>query len=200
MEKALAEIVYKMSELGFKDDDYRNRSAGNKLLNLQYFFKRQEDSSWEVYASYNPATGLLAMYYFNIYEDETRFPVFFLNVANDGDARIACHLLELKTNYLWNGNVKKAKRSPERTKSNIQKMGFALSNNENNISTWVRKTKDSYHTIIIENGVALSIYLFEGDPKGKAKILLALRNIHEENAVEACLAYTADKMETNHKG
>lgn len=194
VEKALAEIVYKMSELGFKDDEYRNRSAGNKLLNLQYFFKRQEDSSWEVYSSYNPVTGMLTMNYFNIYEDATRFPVFFINVSNDRDAKVACHLLELKTNYLWSGNVKKAKQSPERTKAIIQKMGFELRNSENNISTWVCKTDDCYYTLMIENGVSLSLYLFKGDPKGKAKVLLALRNIHEENAIEACLAYTSSKM------
>lgn len=195
MENALAAIVMKMTELDYRDDEYRNRSKGNKMLGLQYFFKRKEGSPWEVYSSYNPHSGVLSMHYFEIYENEPRYPVFFIHIENDNDAAIACLLLEMKTNYLWSKDIKRVRYPSEQVNSKLRKMGFQHKGSENNIATWNITIAGKKHTLLIENSVSLSVYFFKDESKGKAKPLLSLRNVHEEKSLENVYLYLQSHLE-----
>lgn len=195
MEEALTSIVTKMFELNFRDDEYRNNSEGNRLIGLQYFFKRQEGSSWEVYSTYNPNNGLLSLHYYDIYGNEPLYPVFFISIHDDHDAETACRLLELKTNYLWAKESKKVRHPADKINAAIRRLGYTSRGSENNITTWHKATEEGSKTLLVENGVSLSLYLFSADSKGKAKPIVSLRNIQEEGGWEQAIAYVKRKSE-----
>lgn len=182
-----------MFELDFRDDDYRNSRNGGSLLGLQYFFKRQEGSAWEVYSTYSPSDNLLWLHYYDVYEQE-HYPVFFLTLEDEDDAETACNILSMKTDYLWSKTGKNVRHTTDSISSKIRRAGFVYKSIDNNIATWTRSTEDGNYTLMIEHSVSLSIHLFSGDQSRNAKAIFALRNIKEENALEEALAYIKRKV------
>lgn len=178
-----------MVELNFKDDSYRNNSKANQLLGIQYFFKRQEDSPWEVYSSYNPNTGLLSLHYYDIYGSEPQYPVFYISLSESADALIATNLLEKNANYLWTKSSPKNKNGFESLAKKVERKGFRKSKSENGIITWKKLVGETSYTIIVENSVALSFYFFEGTKQGKERPLLAVRNISSNSCIDNISKY-----------
>lgn len=178
-----------MVELNFKDDSYRNNSKANQLLGIQYFFKRQEDSPWEVYSSYNPNTGLLSLHYYDIYGSEPQYPVFYISLSESADALIATNLLEKNANYLWTKSSPKNKNGFESLAKKVERKGFRKSKSENGIITWKKLVGETFYTIIVENSVALSFYFFEGTKQGKERPLLAVRNISSNSCIDNISKY-----------
>lgn len=195
MQESLARIVSTMLSLGFRDDDYRNSSEAGQGIGLQYFFKRNEGSeSWEVYSTWNPYSSLLSLHYYDIYGNESPHPAFFIRVDNDQDAAIACELLQLKTDYLWSPSSRPKKpATTAHVAKELLKSGFVEQSQANKIATWVKGTGTDVQTALVENGVSLSVYLFSGDPKGKARPILSLRSIHDDGCWEVVSEYVKRK-------
>ena len=195
VEEALNLIVNKMFEMGFSDDNYRNRSEGSKVAGLQYYCKQEKESEWEVYATYNPSLSMLSLHYHHLGTVEKNsnnkdysYPVFFVHVANTEDAYTACKLLEMKTDYLWK-NPSPVTIPNETINSTLRKLGCTFHKRENNISKWIYGKK----AILIENGVKLSAYMF--DVVGNnSKPVMAIRNIHEEGSWKEVEDYLRRKI------
>lgn len=187
-------VVNKLSELGFDDDEFRNNREGNQEINFQYFYKRETNSNWEVYVSYNPHNSLLTICYYDVYDKNNSYPVAYISIQNQNDALIACSLLESKANYLWaKTGTEKNRTNGEALGAKVKKMGFSETSNENNITTLKKKYPDYELTMLIESSVSLSAFLFKNriDP-AKDSPLLAVRNIHEEPAALVVLHYLSN--------
>jgi hypothetical protein len=187
-------VVNKLSELGFDDDDFRNNREGNQEINFQYFYKREENSNWEVYVSYNPHSSLLTICYYDVYDKDNSYPVAYISIQNQNDALIACDLLESKANYLWGKTaVEKNRTRGEMLSSKVKKMGFSEHSVANNITTLKKKYPDYELTVLVESSVSLSAFLFKNrvDP-ARDSPLLAVRNIHEEPAAMVVLNYLSN--------
>lgn len=196
MDEALKTIVNKMFLLGFSDDDARNLSEGSKIIGLQYYRKRESDSPWEVYTTYNPVNSMLSMHYHK-YRDvgnhpdhrEISYPTFFMQILNSGDAEIVCKVLEMKSDYLWSKPTQ-VHTAPEEIRAMLRSMGCAFHTKENNISKWTYENK----TILIENGVKLSIYMFDNVQTNNSTPIMAVRNIQHDGEWEEILKYMKRKI------
>lgn len=194
MQEALNAIVATMFSLDFRDDDFRNASEAGKSAGLRYYFKRKNsDSDWEVYATWNQASGLLSLHYYNLYTDKEPYPVFYIAIEDEHDAAAAIDMLKKKTDYLWVGANKDKKTTADSVSSAVRRMGFLSKGTTNNITTWVKGEGNDIQTLLVENGVSLSIYLFSGDPKGRARPILSLRSIHEDGCWSSAHEYLKRK-------
>lgn len=193
MQEALNSIVETMFSLDFRDDQFRNSSEAGRLAGLKYYFKNKEGSDWEVYATWNHASGLLSLHYYDIYANESPYPVFYISIQDEHDAAIAIELLRKKTDYLWVGASKDRKTNPESVSTALRKVGFSSKGTVNNITTWVKGEGNDIQTVLVENGVSLSIYLFSGDPKGRARPIISVRSIHEDGCWASTLEYIKRK-------
>lgn len=196
MDEALKTIVNKMFLLGFSDDDLRNRSEGSKIVGLQYYQKREKDSPWEAYATYNPINNMLSLHYHNfrdINEDmndrERSYPAFFIQIINNDDAQTVCKILDMKSDYLWSKSTP-VNIAPEEIRNIFRSMGCSFHKKENNISKWTYGSK----TILVENGVKLSIYMFDNVDTSNSKPIMAIRNIQRDGEWEEVVKYMKNKI------
>lgn len=192
-------VVNKLLQLGFADDEFRNNRDGNQEVQLQYFYKRDENSNWEVYVSYNPHISLLTICYYDVYDKNNNYPVAYISLKNQNDALIACDLLESKANYLWGKNVIDKNRLRADVFCNkIKRLGFTESSFENNIHTLKKKYPEYELTMLVEASVSLSAFLFKNEDEGKKDYpLLAVRNIHGDPAVDVVLNYVTNFHKVN---
>lgn len=188
-------VVRKLSQLNFKDDEYRNNGEGNREINFQYFCKRDTSSGWEVYVSYNPHNALMTIFYYDIYSKDKAYPAAYIHLENQNDALIAADLLESKANYLWD------KTPQERNKARgdmlinkIKRLGFVETNFENNISTLKKDYSGFALTTLVESSMSLSAFIFKNKKEpARDYPLLALRNIDNEESASLLMNYL-----TNH--
>lgn len=196
VDEALKTIVNKMFLLGFSDDVVRNRSEGSKVVGLQYYHKREPDSPWEAYTTYNPINNMLSLHYHKFKdtddgtpERERSYPAFFIQILNDHDAQTVCKILDMKSDYLWSKSHP-VNTAPEEIRAMLRSMGCAFQKKENNISKWTYGSK----TILIENGVKLSIYMFDNVDTSNSKPIMAIRNIQKDGEWEEVLKYMKHKI------
>lgn len=196
MDEALKTIVNKMFLLGFSDDDIRNRSEGSKVVGLQYYHKRENDSPWEAYATYNPINNMLSLHYHKfretddaLSERERTYPAFFIQILNNHDAEIVCRILDMKSDYLWS-KEKSVNTSPDEIRAMLRSIGCSFQKKENNISKWTYGNK----TILVENGVKLSIYMFDNVDTSNSKPIMAIRNIQRDGEWEEVIKYIKHKI------
>lgn len=192
-------VVGKLSQLGFADDEFRNNREGNQEVQLQYFYKRDANSNWEVYVSFNPHISLMTICYYDVYDKNNSYPAAYITIQNHNDALIACDLLESKANYLWGKNtVDKNRLRVDGFGQKIKRLGFAEQGFENNIMTLKKKYQDYELTMLVESSVSLSAFLFRNATDPLQDIpLLAVRNISEEPAAAVVLNYISNFHKSN---
>ncbi|MBC9704962.1 MAG: hypothetical protein H9W81_08300 [Enterococcus sp.] len=193
MSDMLAPVVHKLGQLGFADDEFRNNKEGNEELGFQYFYKRGDNSNWEVFVSYNPHLSILNICYCDVFEKDSGYTAAYIHIANEADTMIACDLLEAKANYLWGNSTRERNQSKAQAViSKVEKMGFKQHSVENNIYTLVKKYPNHDLIMLIEASVSLSIFIFRSEEKNqkvKNFPLLAVRNVNEVTSVNVVTNY-----------
>lgn len=196
MSDMLAPVVHKLGQLGFADDEFRNNKDGNEELGFQYFYKRGDNSNWEVFVSYNPHLSILNIYYCDVFDKDSGYTAAYIHIANEADTMIACDLLEAKANYLWgSGNRERSRGKAEAVIAKVEKLGFKQHSVENNIYTLVKKYPDHNLIMLVEAAVSLSIFIFRSEEKNKKTKnfpLLAVRNVNEVNSVNVATNYLSN--------
>lgn len=195
MSEILTPIVHKLTDLGFSDDEFRNNKFGNEEVGFHYFYKRGDQSDWEVYVSYNPHQSILTVNYCNVFDKDRGYTAAYIHIANEGDAMITCDLLEAKSDYLWGAGNRERSYKAEAIIARAEKQGFKKVSVENNIYTLCKKYPNHELIMLIEASVSLSIFIFRSEEKEAKKKnfpLIAVRNVNEETSVEAVSNYVAN--------
>lgn len=189
MEQALASIVLKLSDLGYQEDGYRNGMSTNQYLHLQHFCKKVKDSPWEAFVAYNPHNQIVSLNYFEVYGNVEKYVKSVVRISDDLDAETACSLISVGTNNLWDGNTLAALTKPNMSLlfQRLEKIGFKKSNVKNRITKWVYEDQDKSFSILTENGVGFSVYMFEHTESKVFPILIA-RDIKGDEIYDSILA------------